>query len=149
MPDVPPVSVAAKLSPRRNGVAPDAMAKLLAKRWPGNVRELRNVLERARLFADDGIVRADCLPDEPAAVVPTTDPATSPATDRAASPATDPATSPATLHGRAVGPGRVSAGDAELAALAPRFTGTRRELAAHLGVSERTLYRRLKALGLA
>jgi transcriptional regulator of acetoin/glycerol metabolism len=43
----------------------------------------------------------------------------------------------------------VSAGDAELAALAPRFAGTRRELAAHLGVSERTLYRRLKALGLA
>ncbi|MFC3378266.1 helix-turn-helix domain-containing protein [Rugamonas sp. CCM 8940] len=29
------------------------------------------------------------------------------------------------------------------------FRGTRRALAAHLGLSERTLYRRLKALGLA
>ncbi|MEG1116177.1 MAG: helix-turn-helix domain-containing protein, partial [Janthinobacterium sp.] len=29
------------------------------------------------------------------------------------------------------------------------FGGTRKDLAAHLGLSERTLYRRLKALGIA
>jgi transcriptional regulator of acetoin/glycerol metabolism len=46
-------------------------------------------------------------------------------------------------------PGRAQTDDAALRRLAVEFTGTRRELAASLGLSERTLYRRLKALGLA
>jgi DNA-binding NtrC family response regulator len=40
------------------------------------------------------------------------------------------------------------AAPADLAQLVGQFKGTRRELAAYLGWSERTLYRRLKALGL-
>jgi len=36
-----------------------------------------------------------------------------------------------------------------LAQISAGFAGTRSELAATLGISERTLYRRLKALGLA
>jgi len=36
-----------------------------------------------------------------------------------------------------------------LKSLAQLSTGTRRELALQLGMSERTLYRRLKAVGLA
>ena len=43
----------------------------------------------------------------------------------------------------------VSGASAPLAELHATFGGTRKELAAHLGLSERTLYRRLKALGLA
>ena len=39
-------------------LAPDALAALDAYHWPGNIRELRNVIERARLFADDGEIRA-------------------------------------------------------------------------------------------
>jgi transcriptional regulator with PAS, ATPase and Fis domain len=38
-------------------LAPDALAALDAYHWPGNIRELRNVIERARLFADDGEIR--------------------------------------------------------------------------------------------
>ncbi|WP_153259930.1 helix-turn-helix domain-containing protein, partial [Burkholderia multivorans] len=38
--------------------------------------------------------------------------------------------------------------DAELVRLAASFGGTRKALAAQVGLSERTLYRRLKALGL-
>ena len=37
----------------------------------------------------------------------------------------------------------------DLATLARTFTGSRRALAARLGLSERTLYRRLKELGIA
>jgi transcriptional regulator of acetoin/glycerol metabolism len=44
--------------------------------------------------------------------------------------------------------GRVSTGDEELAQLVATFKGTRRELATQVGMSEGTLYRRLKALGL-
>ena len=36
----------------------DACAALQQHTWPGNVRELRNSIERARLLARDGIVRA-------------------------------------------------------------------------------------------
>ncbi len=90
-----------------------ALAQLRRQAWPGNVRELRNVLERASLFADDGVIRSEHLP--------------------AAAPAPS-------LH---------SSGATPLAQLAAAFTGTRSELAIHLGISERTLYRRLKALGLA
>jgi DNA-binding NtrC family response regulator len=31
--------------------------------WPGNVRELQNIIERAILIADDGIISAEHLPD--------------------------------------------------------------------------------------
>lgn len=109
-------------------VAPEAMARLQAHDWPGNIRELRNVLDRARLFADDGIVRAEHLPEEVghgAAAVPIAPSADDQARVRAA---------PA---------------DHDLAARIATFKGTRRELATRLGLSERTLYRRLKALGLA
>jgi transcriptional regulator of acetoin/glycerol metabolism len=42
--------------------------------------------------------------------------------------------------------GRTKLTDAELARIAAGFVGMRRDLAAQLGISERTLYRRLKAL---
>lgn len=34
---------------------------LLSHAWPGNIRELRNVLERAALFAEDGVIGASWL----------------------------------------------------------------------------------------
>ena len=40
----------------------DAMRALQAYRWPGNVRELRNVIERAVLLANGGIIEARDLP---------------------------------------------------------------------------------------
>ncbi len=105
----------------RPSVQPDAMRRLCAHDWPGNLRELRNVLDRARLLADDGVIRAAHLPawhGAGAAAAP-------------AAPPGDPLS------------------DARLRELAAAFVGTRKELAAQAGLSERTLYRRLKALGLA
>jgi len=43
-------------------VSDGAMAVLRVHRWPGNVRELENVLERALILSDDGMIRAGDLP---------------------------------------------------------------------------------------
>lgn len=100
---------------RRLTIEPEALAELQQRTWPGNVRELRNVMERARLFADDGVIRREHLP--------------------------------AAHPGQLPAPAR--AADAALGTTIKTFAGTRSELAAQLGISERTLYRRLKAQGLA
>ncbi|MBL3966888.1 HTH domain-containing protein, partial [Burkholderia sp. KCJ3K979] len=78
-------------------------------------------LERACLFADDGTIRVEHLPAElvAAAAVP---------------------------HAQTADARGVS--DAELVRIARTFDGTRKALAEQLGLSERTLYRRMKALGL-
>lgn len=44
-------------------VHPDAMKMLLSYSWPGNVRELANVLERARILAEDNLISPDDLPE--------------------------------------------------------------------------------------
>lgn len=103
------------------------MLRLQAYDWPGNIRELRNVLERARLYADDGVVRAEHLPDHVGQA---------PMVRIATEVASGPLTASAPMD------------DAALRRWAEASTGTRRELAQQLGLSERTLYRRLKALGL-
>lgn len=103
---------------RRLTLDPEALARLQQYPWPGNIRELRNALERASLFADDGVIRAVHLPQACAALPP----------QAVASTPLDSNT---------------------LAQVLATFKGTRSELAKHLGISDRTLYRRLKELGLA
>lgn len=95
-----------------------ALAQLQGYHWPGNIRELRNVLERASLFADDGVIRSIHLPQA------------SVATSARACASTP-------FDG------------SSLAQALATFKGTRSELATHMGISERTLYRRLKEQGLA
>ncbi|CAI8795734.1 sigma-54 interaction domain-containing protein [Pseudomonas chlororaphis] len=104
-------------------VAPQALERLGLYAYPGNIRELRNILERARLFSDDGVIRVEDLPEEL----------------RAGSAATT------------TQPSRRRAGKdlEQLAHALEVFEGSRSELAKALGLSERTLYRRLKALGIS
>ncbi|MFP3709972.1 sigma-54-dependent Fis family transcriptional regulator [Paraburkholderia sp. SIMBA_009] len=111
-------------SSRKALISPDALAMLRAYSWPGNIRELRNVLERASLLAEDGVIRPEQLPESLAREV----------------------MSPVqTLHATGFAlPRKVS--DAELARAAAESGGKRSELATRLGMSERTLYRRLKSL---
>jgi transcriptional regulator with PAS, ATPase and Fis domain len=129
-------------SRRRLAVESAALARLQAHDWPGNIRELRNVLERARLFADDGIVRAEHLPEGVGGRGPWRSTPLWPGPGVAA---TLPVAAAGALSA-AARPRRLS--DDALRQAAAGFPGTRRELAAQLGLSERTLYRRLKALGL-
>ena len=89
------------------------------------MRELRNVLERARLFADDGVIKSSHLPRD---IVGDT--------DALAGSVTNPLPS--------LGDG---VSDEDFAKMAKDFKGTRKELASHLGWSERSLYRRLRARG--
>jgi DNA-binding NtrC family response regulator len=49
----------------------EAALKLLREHaWPGNVRELRNVIERAVVSCEDGLITADCLPIAPLGAAP-------------------------------------------------------------------------------
>jgi transcriptional regulator with GAF, ATPase, and Fis domain len=43
------------------GISKDARARLIAYHWPGNVRELRNILERAAILCDGGLITAEHL----------------------------------------------------------------------------------------
>jgi transcriptional regulator with PAS, ATPase and Fis domain len=100
-------------------LAPDALECLRRYDYPGNIRELRNILERARLIADGTLIERRHLPREICAA------------------ACD-AERLSPLH------------DAERRAFAEAVdahAGPRRELAAALGISERTLYRKLRELG--
>jgi DNA-binding NtrC family response regulator len=105
-----------------------ALAVLMHYDYPGNVRELRNVLERASLLCDGDIIYPEHLPSE--------------------------------LQSGTVSVGLDEAGcasksviptlaDLETAALRERLAqhqGNRKVLAAELGISERTLYRKLRNL---
>jgi two-component system response regulator AtoC len=46
------------------GVAEDALARLLEYSWPGNVRELENTVERAMILAQGKKIRVEYLPSE-------------------------------------------------------------------------------------
>ena len=43
------------------GISRDARKRLMEYHWPGNVRELRNILERAAILCDGGLITADHL----------------------------------------------------------------------------------------
>jgi two-component system response regulator AtoC len=103
-----------------------ARSRLLGAELRGNIRELRNVLERAAILSDDGIVRADHL-----------------LLDLAITPPAAPAALPAASAGKME--------DLERAAIHQALAetgGNRRQAAERLGMGLRTLYDKLKRYGL-
>jgi two-component system response regulator HydG len=108
-------------------VSREAISCLKAYRFPGNIRELRNMIERALLLADGNLILPEHLPDE----------CRDSANGQAA-----PTPFPEEL---------VTLEQAESRYLrwaVARFHGEKKLLAEKLGVSERTLYRKLSELGL-
>ncbi len=120
-------SLLARVAPERTLLlAPAALTRLAQHPFPGNVRELRNVLERAALLADGSTLSAAVIERALAAGLPRA-PLRLPAAAQAAAPLRD----------------------AELEALRAALAahrGDRRSLAASLGISLRTLYRKLRQL---
>lgn len=57
----------AQAAPR---VSPEALDCLVGYRWPGNIRELSNLIERAVLLSDGGVVGRGDLPPELAEAIP-------------------------------------------------------------------------------
>ena len=103
----------------------DAMAAMQAYDWPGNVRQLENVLERSAAFCDGGVIE---IKDLPAAV-------------RGSKPS-----------GRVpAGLGGIALSDLEREALIQTLkicNGNKAETARRLGVTEKSVYNKLKRHGL-
>ena len=116
-----------RVAPKRR-LRLDAAAErlLLQHPFPGNVRELRNLLERASLMCDGEVIGPEHLRLDPAGITP------------------QPASGEVAADGHMLA-------DMERRTLSAAFAehhGSRRALAERLGISERTLYRKLKAYGL-
>jgi DNA-binding NtrC family response regulator len=112
-----------------SSIASDAMAMIEAYHWPGNVRELRNVMERAALLAQGNAIRASDL----GALVPSGSP------------------TKVTVGGRSDGLPSLDLGTLEQIAIQEalnRAEWHQGRAAEVLGVSVRTLHRKIKAYGM-
>ena len=54
---------AAKMGIDVAGVSPQALAMMMTYHWPGNVRELENVIERAVILSESGLIEPGHLPN--------------------------------------------------------------------------------------
>ena len=121
---VPLSPTGAQMAPRLE-LLPDAIRKLYAHDWPGNIRELRKVIEQAAMRAKNGMIGASELNFTPVVQNNTMSPAAPPTA----------ALNPMT--------------EAEWLLDALRRNRFRRgETADFLGISRKTLYNRMRSLGL-
>ncbi len=123
-------------APRRLRLTADALRCLDEQDFPGNVRELRNLLERTALLCDGDVIEAEHVRQalstgrRPGVRVPA------------------PTAAPVAVAAPAIGQDLRSLEQAALRETVARHTGSRAELAQRLGISERSLYRKLKELGI-
>jgi transcriptional regulator with PAS, ATPase and Fis domain len=118
--DIPLLAAAllSRVAPKRElGISQAALNLLQSYPYPGNVRELRNLLERASLLCDGDLLQPEHLAEE-ARIVPAS--TTYDTQDNA---------------------------EASFAASVAAHRGSRQSLAKKLGISERSLYRRLGKIG--
>lgn len=108
----------------------DAIDLLLDYDYPGNVRELRNILQRATTLSTNGIITAQEIRIEHQAQTLSTEPL------------------PALAGKRNDIPSMKSLESRYIAQLLAEHRGKRAKVAEILGISERTLYRKLKHYGL-
>ena len=107
-------------------IEPDVLPALGLYGWPGNVRQLRNAIERAKILADDEVIRLANFPPEVLRGI-----------DQGARP---PAGAPADLD---------ALNQRHVAETFGRHGGNKARTARALGVSRRALYRLLEKYGIA
>jgi two-component system, NtrC family, response regulator len=107
----------ARLSPDNTAyrIVDNAMDCLLRYSWPGNVRELRNVIERSIILAENNIITTRCLPRELVS-------------------GSEDGQAPLTLD---------SVEKNHILKILNFFDGNRQKTAEKLGISRKTLYRKL------
>jgi DNA-binding NtrC family response regulator len=123
------VQKAASKSPAT--VSAEAMELLCEYRWPGNVRELKNVVERALVLATNGQITVNCLPIEIYNKKKLTAP--TPSSERPAA------------------PGTAKLADLEreqILATLDKVNWHRGKAASLLGITPKTLYRKLRSYNL-
>lgn len=108
----------------------EAIDRLIHYDFPGNVRELRNILQKAAALSEDGVVTADLIRLE------------------SHPPARLAVIAPAPPKGGGRGQSMADMESQYIAELLRRYKGHRRTVADVLGISERTLYRKLNQYGL-
>ncbi|MDE2050324.1 MAG: sigma 54-interacting transcriptional regulator [Gammaproteobacteria bacterium] len=129
----------------------DALQRLLAYSWPGNVRELRNVIRTALAICEGGVVRALDLPREIRDGEPPREERMDGMCGRFEVSAAASGADPDTVSGEAAPPhNRLQAAErAALLRAIEELHGNMSRVAAELGVSRNTLYRKIKRHGIA
>jgi len=116
-----------RITPKRNlSLHPQALRMLQTYQFPGNIRELRNILERASLLAEGDLILPEHLPEECGCIVEKMEP----------KPVLQ-VVMPMPLR---------EVEQQYLQWAVQHFEGDKKALAKKLGVSERTLYRKLNIL---
>lgn len=134
----------------------DALQRLLGYSWPGNIRELRNVIRTALAICEGGVVRALDLPREIREGTAQSDDRAETTTGQSAEPSWTAASAvlPA-VAGESCDPAepprnRLQAAErAALLRAMEELHGNMSRVAAELGVSRNTLYRKIKRHGIA
>ncbi len=142
--------IGAELGRPAAGISRDAREALLRYAWPGNVRELRNVLERASILCDGGLVTHEHL-SMPAGAVATNSPMEhANRSPRSAMSGLRPPLLPVADRSRQGDPA-ASLADVERAAIESALEGARfnkSRAARALGLTRGQLYGRLRRLGI-
>lgn len=105
-----------------SGITPAAMAKLTAAEWQGNIRELRNCVEKMVVLASGRVLDVSDVPESASST-------------------------PAVMHREVENPLNLESSEKELIRKALAECGNNRAAAARkLGISRRTLYRKLEEM---
>jgi DNA-binding NtrC family response regulator len=127
---------AVKRSGRAVTLSPDALTAIGARAWPGNVREMENAIERATVLSADGVIGAEAFEAGGQAAGPLAGTAPSASIRPSAHPPLRLADAVEAAEREAIRAALDAAG------------GSRAAAAKQLGISQRTLFYKLKKLGL-